>query len=146
MKTSKNLKNIKKETENFHIIMDKYISGVKKDYKKNNKIIINNLLQRISIGENLDLNTLKEKYLIEKETKKVSEKKVVSDEIIFDKINIDGITYYVDKNLMWYYKPEIGIGLYGFEIFYSYNLFFKKQDAEDFDGQNMLNLKFSKQF
>ena len=55
-------------------------------------------------------------------------------------------TYYVDKNLMWYYKPEIGIGLYGFEIFYSYNLFFKKQDAEDFDGQNMLNLRFSKQF
>ena len=55
-------------------------------------------------------------------------------------------TYYVDKNLMWYYKPEIGIGLYGFEIFYSYNLFFKKQDAEDFDGQNMLNFRFSKQF
>ena len=51
-----------------------------------------------------------------------------------------------DKKLMWYYKPEIGIGLYGFEIFYSYNLFFKKYDAEYFDGQNMLNLRFSKQF
>tara|TARA_A100001015_G_scaffold215989_1_gene242550 strand:- start:4345 stop:4716 length:372 start_codon:yes stop_codon:yes gene_type:complete len=98
MKTSKNLKNIKKETENFNIVINKYISGVKKDYKKNLKIVINDLLQRISIGENLDLNTLKEKYIVEKKTKQIPEKKAEDVEVIFDKINIDGETYYVDKN------------------------------------------------
>lgn len=97
MKTSKNLKNIKKETENFHVLIDKYISGVKKDYKKNLKIVINDLLQRISIGENLDLNTLKEKYIVEKKTKEITNEEEQSSEIIFDKINIDGKTYYVDK-------------------------------------------------
>ena len=53
---------------------------------------------------------------------------------------------YFEEKFMWYYRPEIGVGYLGLEMFYSYNLFFKKQDSQDFDGQHMLNFRFSRQF
>jgi len=49
---------------------------------------------------------------------------------------------YNDK-LQWYYKPEIGLGFGDFEVFYSYNLFFKKLD-NNIHQKHMINFRFSK--
>ena len=48
-----------------------------------------------------------------------------------------------NDDLQWYYKPEVGLGFGDFEVFYSYNLFFKKLD-DNMDQKHMINFRFSK--
>ena len=48
-----------------------------------------------------------------------------------------------NDDLQWYYKPEIGVGFGDFEVFYSYNLFFKELD-NNIHQKHMINFRFSK--
>ena len=49
----------------------------------------------------------------------------------------------VNNDWYWYYKPEIGLGFGDFDVFYSYNLFFKEIDNNVHD-KHMINFRFSK--
>ena len=48
-----------------------------------------------------------------------------------------------NNDLYWYYKPEIGLGFGDFDVFYSYNLFFKEID-KNLHEKHMINFRFSK--
>jgi hypothetical protein len=105
MKKSKEIKQLQNELllnmENIDNIISEYMKKIKKEYAQ---IVIdekNKLLVKISNGENLDLNTLKNKYLKSKEIlseTKVSSSCIDNNEELLDKIVInDKIYYYENK-------------------------------------------------
>ena len=105
MKKLKTTKKIMTQTINFLQLVENYCIKINKEYAKN----VNNLLKKIAEGEDLDYETLKNKYLktetktlfdevFEKQEQEIStEDTNVSEEIILDKIIINGNNYYYEN-------------------------------------------------
>ena len=110
MKKLKTTKKLLQHTIGFLELVEKYTAKINREYAKN----VNNLLKKIAAGEDLDYETLKEKYLVSEHTVEKKETKTlfdevfekqelstedtnVSDEIILDKIIIDGTNYYYEN-------------------------------------------------
>ena len=70
--------------------MDSFYSKINKEYMKN--LIC--MIDMIALGENLDANYLKEKYLGKKDKPQVEP---VETATILDKIVIDGMVYYCEQ-------------------------------------------------
>lgn len=100
MKSSKSLKDLKKETHKFKKMSKSFSksinllsANIKEEYQQLLELNMLKLIEKISTGENLDKEILINKYLNkEKETDIESTKK--NDKTVYDKIDIDGITYY----------------------------------------------------
>ncbi len=84
-------KKIQDETSAFITIITSYCSKINKEYLKN----INALIEDIAIGENLDLDMLKEKYLNKKNIKSDSSE---DSDMILDKIEYEGKFYFVEPD------------------------------------------------
>ncbi len=105
MKKLKTTKKIMTQTINFLQLVENYCIKINKEYAKN----VNNLLKKIAEGEDLDYETLKNKYfktetktlfdeVFEKQEQEIStEDTNVSEEIILDKIIINGNNYYYEN-------------------------------------------------
>jgi hypothetical protein len=102
--------------ENFDMLINQSLKKIKKEYAQ---ILIDEkhkLLQKIADGENLDVNSLKTKYLKSKELdSNIKTNLLVENEELLDKITIsDNIYYYENKekgnvfdinnNIVGYYK------------------------------------------
>jgi len=92
---------IQTHIQNLDLIINQYIKKIKKEYSD---ILIeekNKLLLKIAEGENLDINSLKSKYLKSKELsydEKLSDSTVIEEpEALLEKITVDGITYYYEN-------------------------------------------------
>ena len=102
MKSSSNIKKLKKEGVIFSDLLSTYCDKIKKDYKKILQNEKSKLISLIAEGENLDEIELREKYLTLKKKKEEPEKILLpEEEIILDKVNIDGNEY-------WYENKEGG--------------------------------------
>ena len=88
-KKLKYAKKIQDETSAFITIITSYCSKINKEYAKN----INALIDDIAVGENLDPEMLKEKYLNKKNIKNNSSEE---NNIILDKIEFEGKFYFVE--------------------------------------------------
>lgn len=104
--------------ENFDMIINQSLRKIKKEYSQ---ILIeekHKLLQKVADGENLDVNSLKTKYLKSKELTNITSIKtnlLDENEELLDKIIISNKTYYyenkdlgnvfdIDNNIVGYYK------------------------------------------
>lgn len=85
-------KKIQDETSAFITIITSYCSKINKEYLKN----MNALIEDIAIGENLDLDMLKEKYLNKKNVKTTSSSE--DSDMILDKIEFEGHVYFVEPD------------------------------------------------
>lgn len=85
-------KKIQDETSAFITIITSYCSKINKEYVKN----MNTLIEDIAIGENLDPEILKEKYLNKKNLKIASSSK--DSDMILDKIEFEGQFYFVEPD------------------------------------------------
>jgi hypothetical protein len=84
-------KKIQDETSAFITLITSYCSKINKEYAKN----MITMIEDIAIGENLDPDMLKEKYLNKKNIKTdISEE----DNIILDKIEFEGKFYFVEPD------------------------------------------------
>jgi len=83
-------KKIQDETSAFITIITSYCSKINKEYLKS----MTTLIEDIAIGENLDLDMLKEKYLNKKNVKATSSSE--DSDIILDKIEYEGKFYFVE--------------------------------------------------
>jgi hypothetical protein len=84
-------KKIQDETAAFITIITSYCSKINKEYIKN----MNALIDDIAIGENLDPEMLKEKYLNKKNVKNDTSEEY---DIILDKIEFEGKFYFVEPD------------------------------------------------
>ena len=85
---------------NIEKIIEENIKAVKKEYTQLNIEDKNKLLMKIAEGENLDLKTLKKKYLKSKEIiniNKIISLNLIDESDILDKTEIDGIVYYYEN-------------------------------------------------
>ena len=104
--------------ENFDMIINESLKKIKKEYAQ---ILIDEkhkLIQKIADGENLDINSLKTKYLKSKELTCITNIKtnlLDENEELLDKIIISDTTYYyenkdlgnvfdINSNIVGYYK------------------------------------------
>jgi hypothetical protein len=120
MKKSKEIVKLQNEIntgiENFDMLINQSLKKIKKEYAQ---ILIDEkhkLLQKIADGENMDVNSLKTKYLKSKELdSNIKTNLLVENEELLDKITIsDNIYYYENKekgnvfdinnNIVGYYK------------------------------------------
>jgi len=85
-------KKIQDETSAFITIITSYCSKINKEYLKN----MNALIEDIAIGENMDPDMLKEKYLNKKNVKTTSSSE--DSDMILDKIEFDGKFYFVEPD------------------------------------------------
>jgi len=79
---------IEEESSAFISIITSYCSKINKEYLKN----MNTLIEDIAIGENLDPELLKNKYLNKKNVKE----DIPENDIILDKIEFEGKYYFVE--------------------------------------------------
>jgi hypothetical protein len=84
-------KKIQNETSAFITIITSYCSKINKEYVKN----MNTLIEDIAIGENLDPEMLREKYLTKKNIKTDSSEE---NDMILDKIEFEGRFYFVEPD------------------------------------------------
>ena len=84
-------KKIQDETSAFITIITSYCSKINKEYLKN----MNALIEDIAIGENLDPEMLKGKYLNKKNVKTDSSEEI---DMILDKIEFEGKFYFVEPD------------------------------------------------
>jgi len=99
MKSSSNLKKLKKESKDISDNISQFCDKIKKDYKK---IIIsekNELISRIAEGENIDEIYLKEKYSNNVKKKKNNLEIEESSEDVLHKIILNGNTYYHEPKI-----------------------------------------------
>jgi len=82
-------KKIQDETSAFITIITSYCNKINKEYAKN----MNTLIEDIAIGEDLDPEMLKEKYLNKKNIKIDSSE---DSDMILDKIEFEGKFYFVE--------------------------------------------------
>tara|TARA_E500000178_G_C16305579_1_gene438218 strand:+ start:70 stop:453 length:384 start_codon:yes stop_codon:yes gene_type:complete len=108
MKSSSNLKKLKKQSKEISETISQYCDKIKKDYKK---ILIaekNDLISRIAEGEKLDEMYLKEKYSntvkkkknkleIEESSEELLHKVIINGETYYHEPKLDGIIYNVDS-------------------------------------------------
>lgn len=102
--------------ENFDMLINQSFKKIKKEYAQ---ILIDEkhkLLQKIADGENIDVNSLKTKYLKSKELdSNIKTNLLVENEELLDKITISDKTYYyenkekgnvfdINNNIVGYYK------------------------------------------
>jgi len=99
MKSSKSLKDLKKETHKFKKMSKAFSKSVnllsaniKEEYQQLLELNMLKLIEKISIGENIDKEILINKYLNKEE--EPENKNLKNDRTVYDKIDIDGITYY----------------------------------------------------
>lgn len=118
----KYLKKLKQETDGLNEVFSSYFDKIKKEH---NKVLIqqmNELINKIAVGENLDENELREKYLddnIHIETKKTKKEKIVCNFDLLDIITIEGSKYYYENkdNGNIYDTKSNKVGLYVNEQF-----------------------------
>jgi hypothetical protein len=84
-------KKIQDETSAFITIITSYCNKINKEYLKN----MNALIEDIAIGENLDPEMLKDKYLNKKNVKTDSSE---DSDTILDKIEFEGKFYFVEPD------------------------------------------------
>ena len=110
----KELKSVKEMKQ----LLDSYSSSINKEYMKKTL----ELLKKISIGENLDYNELKLKYIkkdVSDNIPSTSESDITStDDIVdqpalLDKIIVNNVTYYVNKKTTQVYNTNsVFVGSY----------------------------------
>jgi deoxyribodipyrimidine photolyase len=92
-----------------------YYKKIKKEYTKSLLEEKHTLLKKIAEGENIDLNTLKSKYLKAKEILCLSETQQVNvNEELLDRIEVNDVTYYYEnkeKGKVYDYN-YIEVGIY----------------------------------
>ncbi len=81
-------KKIEEESNAFISLITSYCSKINKEYVKN----MTTLIEEIAIGENLDPEMLKNKYLNKKNVKE----DIPENDIILDKIEFEGKYYFVE--------------------------------------------------
>jgi hypothetical protein len=81
-------KKIEEESSAFISLITSYCSKINKEYVKN----MTTLIEEIAIGENLDPEMLKNKYLNKKNVKD----NIPENDIILDKIEFEGKYYFVE--------------------------------------------------
>lgn len=104
MKKSKEIQlfqsEIQTSVQNIELIVNQYLKKIKKEYSQ---IIIeekNKLLLKIAEGENIDINSLKSKYLKSKELtfdEGTDHSNIEEAEQLLEKITIDGKIYYYEN-------------------------------------------------
>lgn len=80
---------INQNVEQLDLLINESISKIRKEYKQN----LYEIIMEICINENLDFDTIKNKYI---KTKEIDKKIEESDEYILDKIVINNIEYYYE--------------------------------------------------
>ena len=85
---------IQDETSAFITLITSYCSKINKEYVKN----MTTLIEDIAIGENLNVEMLKEKYLNKKNIKNdtLNIPSDILNDIILDKIEFEGTIYFVE--------------------------------------------------
>lgn len=84
-------KKIEEETSAFISLITTYCSKINKEYLKN----MNTIIEDIAIGENLDPEMLKNKYL---NKKNIKNEKSNDTDVILDKIEFEGKFYFVEPD------------------------------------------------
>jgi len=92
MKSLKYAKKISTEATAFAQLIESYCTNINKEYMKQ----MLQLLKEISIGEGIDFNILKHKY-IKKTTPDNEETMSLKSEVLFDKIIYENKIYYIDR-------------------------------------------------
>ena len=88
----KDVSSFKKQCKKFQKSISSYVSIIEEEYKKELDMKILELIDKISIGENLDKEDLISKYL--KLNVKDGKVELEEKKIIYDKVVIDGVSYY----------------------------------------------------